>query len=35
MDKKDCLTVNQLTRYIKRKFDFDPYLQKIFGSLAS
>lgn len=28
MNKKDCLTVNQLTRYIKRKFEFDPYLQK-------
>lgn len=38
MDKKDCLTVNQLTRYIKRKFDFDPYLQKnlwIVGKLTN
>ncbi len=26
--EQDCLTVTQLTTYIKRKFDYDPYLTK-------
>lgn len=28
MAEQDCLTVTQLTTYIKRKFDYDPYLTK-------
>lgn len=27
---EDYLTVSQLTSYIKRKFDYDPYLEKVF-----
>ena len=28
--EQDYLTVTQLTRYIKRKFDYDPYLERVF-----
>lgn len=28
VEEKDCLTVNQLTKYIKYKFDADPYLNR-------
>lgn len=30
MEKVQYLTVQALTRYIKRKFDFDPHLQDVF-----
>ena len=26
--EKNCLTVAQLTKYVKRKFDADPYLNR-------
>lgn len=28
VEEQDCLTVTQLTKYIKRKFDADPYLNR-------
>ena len=30
MKQKQYLTVEALTKYIKRKFDFDPHLQNIY-----
>lgn len=30
MSQSDYLTVTQLTTYLKRKFDYDPYLQRVY-----
>ncbi|MFD1411979.1 exodeoxyribonuclease VII large subunit [Lapidilactobacillus gannanensis] len=37
MAEQDYLTVTQLTTYLKRKFDFDPYLQRVYltGELSN